>query len=266
MKRYHYGTHPDQFGDLYRPDSSERLPVMVILHGGYWKDNHSLDSYATIAIVKHFAANRQVAIWNLEYRRMESEGTNTKAPWPAILSDVSDGVDFLRQIQLTENLDISKIVVVGHSAGGHLSAWLSSRACITEDSELYRPDPLLPNRAVVLAGILDFSSAQILSQPSQVERFIGGKHQDYPGRYAESDPLHIRDSSIPMTILHGIEDADVPVSQTHNYTAKHKGENIRFEELSGCDHFGMLPLEDIIPKHWEILTQILEQEINMLNQ
>ena len=97
MKRFFYGAHEDQFADLYRPKSLKILPVMLILHGGYWKDNHTLNTYATRAIVDHYAQLGQIAIWNLEYRRMEFEGKNVNAPWPAILNDAAEGIDFLKE-------------------------------------------------------------------------------------------------------------------------------------------------------------------------
>ena len=46
VKRFSYGAHEDQFADLYRPRSLKMLPVMVIIHGGYWKDNHTLTQVA----------------------------------------------------------------------------------------------------------------------------------------------------------------------------------------------------------------------------
>ena len=266
MKRYYYGKHADQFGDLYRAESSNTLPVLMVIHGGYWKDNHSLNSYATKAIVDHYSTDGNVAIWNLEYRRMEFEGLNKNAPWPAILKDVADGLDFLRQIAETENLDLSRILVLGHSAGGHLSSWIASRANIPQHSELYSAEALIPVRAVVLAGILDLSTYNFLSQPMQVERFIGGKKDEFPDRYATADPLRLRDKNIHLTIIHGIEDAVVPVAQARNFVDRNKGENIHYKELSECDHFGMLPLDDIVPKHWKTLIQVLDRELRILSK
>ena len=203
MKRYYYGNHPDQFGDLYRPHSSKKLPVLMVIHGGYWKDNHDLNSYATKAIVDHYSNDGNLAIWNLEYRRMEFEGMNKNAPWPAILKDAADGLDFLKQIADTESVDLSRILVLGHSAGGHLSAWLASRANIPEQSELYRTEALIPARTVSLAGILDLSTYSDLSQPSQVERLIGGKADEFPDRYSLANPTVLRDKNVPLTIFHG---------------------------------------------------------------
>lgn len=266
MKRYYYGKHPNQFGDLFRPHSSKKLPVLMVIHGGYWKDNHDLNSYATKSIVEHYSKDDNLAIWNLEYRRMEFEGLNKNAPWPAILKDAASGIDFLKQIAELESLDLSRILIVGHSAGGHLSAWLASRANIPEHSELFSKEALMPARAISLAGILDLSNYYSLSQSIQVERFIGGKKEQFPDRYANADPLLIRDKTIPLTIIHGIEDEDVPVAQSRCFVNKHNGKNIHYKELSECGHFGMLPLEGKFPNHWKIFIQILDQELQFLSK
>ena len=264
MKRFSYGAHEDQFADLYRPGSLKMLPVMVIIHGGYWKDNHTLNTYATKAIVDHYAQMEQIAIWNLEYRRMEFEGKNTNAPWPAILKDAAEGIDFLKEIAMIENLDVSRIITVGHSAGGYLSAWLASRLNILQSSDLYVENPLIPSHAVSIAGILDLSAYKSLSQPEQVMRMIGGTPEEYLERYALADPMSLRDVNIPMTIIHGAKDEIVPVAQLQNFKQKYHGQNINCIELEGCDHFGMLPLEGVIPRHWELLLKVLDEQLEVL--
>jgi acetyl esterase/lipase len=261
MKRYHYGNHPDQFGDLYRPQSSKKLSVLLVIHGGYWKDNHDLNSYATKSIVEHYAKQKNVAVWNLEYRRMELIGMNTNAQWPAILEDAARGIDFLKHIARAESLDLSQILVVGHSAGGHLSAWLSSRAKISKSFNLYYTEALIPARAVVLAGILDLSSYKCLSQPVQVERFIGGSFDEFPDRYSMADPLVLRDENVPLTVIHGLEDQDVPIAHAQRFVQRHKSVNIQYQELSECGHFGMLPQEGKVPRHWKTVINVLDREL-----
>jgi len=264
MKKYTYGVDKSQFGHLYRPSSSEYLPVMVIIHGGYWKDNHSLDSYATKALADEFIKINNVAIWNIEYRRMNSDGENKNAPWPGILNDVADAMDFLKEIEHPEKLDLSKIIAIGHSAGGHLAAWLTSRNSIDKSMPFYRTQPVLPAHTICIAGILDILSPNALSQPQQIKRFIGGNVSNYADRYHQSNPISLWDGEIPITIVHGKDDNDVDISQSRSFVITHRKRPVQLIELANCDHFGMLPLEGNIPEYWPVIIDIIKGEIDKI--
>lgn len=62
------------------------------------------------------------AVWNLEYRRIEGGGG-----WPATFLDIGAGVDHLRDLAVAHNLDLNRVIVTGHSAGGHLATWVAAR-------------------------------------------------------------------------------------------------------------------------------------------
>ncbi|MEA2310797.1 MAG: hypothetical protein QOE28_765, partial [Solirubrobacteraceae bacterium] len=80
------------------------------------------------------------AAWNLEYRRL---GRLSGGGWPATFLDVAAGIDHLAQLAglppITAEpqprvpagrrapLDLSRVVAIGHSAGGHLALWAASR-------------------------------------------------------------------------------------------------------------------------------------------
>ncbi len=263
MLKLSYGSHEDQFGHLYRPPGQVERPVLIVIHGGYWKDNHTLESYATNAIVEKFKTSG-AAVWNLEYRRMNTDGANTKAPWPAVFQDVAAGIDFLRSIAKTECLDLNRILLAGHSAGGHLAAWTAGRASIPQSSELYCADPLVPTRVVSIAGILDLRQSHDLSQPLQVERLLGGSIDEYPERYAAANPAQLHIDSVPMTIVHGAIDEDVAIAQQEIYANTAENPNLRLVRFEEADHFGMLPLDGQEPPDWPRLVDIIAAELEQL--
>ncbi|MDP9386193.1 MAG: alpha/beta hydrolase, partial [Actinomycetota bacterium] len=86
-------------------------PVAVVIHGGFWKARY--DRTLMHAVCADLAA-RGWAAWNLEYRRL---GRLNGGGWPATLDDVAAGIDALAGI---EGLDRSRVVAIGHSAGGQL--------------------------------------------------------------------------------------------------------------------------------------------------
>src|SRR5712691_5829738 len=116
--RLRYGTDPNQFGDLRVPKSKGPFPVVMNIHGVFWRAKYGL------AHAGHLCAAltaRGLATWNLEYRRVGNAGGG----WPGTFEDVRSGYRYVSQIAQRYNLDSSKMVVIGHSAGGQLALCLA---------------------------------------------------------------------------------------------------------------------------------------------
>ena len=133
-KRVHcYGDDPSQYGELYGEG-----PVAVLIHGGFWKAQYGLDLEVALA---QDLAGRGWAAWNIEYRRLGNGGGV-----PETLDDVAAAIDALADI---DGVDLSRVVAIGHSAGGHLAAWSATRE-----------NPRVPLTGVVSqAGVLDLQRA-----------------------------------------------------------------------------------------------------------
>lgn len=240
-----YGTDSEQFGDLYLPDNHSHqtnlFPVIILIHGGYWKDNHDLNSYATSELIPVLVASGW-AVWNIEYRRMDSEGDNVKAPWPSVFVDVASAVDALRLFADEYSLDTLNVSVIGHSAGGCLALWAASRRQIIVASPLYDPRPLKIKNAVSIGGVLCLTHPEDLCQPKQIIRLMGGTTKDWPERYSTCDPAQLYDPSVQTLVIHGEKDQTVNVRQALRYTETAPN-NIQLEIWSNADHFSMLPHE-----------------------
>src|SRR4051794_41810520 len=79
--RHRYGSHFHQFADLLQPsEGSGPFPVAVVLHGGFWREQHSLDLTDDLA---RDLARRGWAAWNVEYRRVGDAGGGGGALAPA---------------------------------------------------------------------------------------------------------------------------------------------------------------------------------------
>lgn len=256
--RYFYGTLPDQFCDLYKPDAVTQPPVVILFHGGYWKDNHSLTSYATYQLIPLLLA-KGVAVWNVEYRRMPAEGENNTARWPAVFSDVANAVDLLKSVALTAAVDISAPVAIGHSAGGTLALWAAYRHNIAADSPLYCSAPLAIAKALSIAGVIDLQHGEDLCQPYQIHRLLGGATEELAKRYRNSDPCALFSDKVATYLYHGGADNTVSVEQVKRFTAinPHITRLIIDED---ADHFSMLPqTESFNPLHWMRLDALLNE-------
>ena len=143
-QRIGYGPDPNQFGDLWLPDSSSKHPVVVFIHGGYWRARYSLDHADFLC---QALAETGFAVWNIEYRRVGQQGGG----WPGTFQDVVQGVQHVRSLSTTFSLDVQRVVLMGHSAGGHLALWAAgaigsrsrrfrrSRPVAFEESDRTRP-------------------------------------------------------------------------------------------------------------------------------
>jgi acetyl esterase/lipase len=150
--RISYGKDENQFGDLRVPSGTGPHPVVILIHGGCWKaDFATLRAFAPMADALKAEG---IATWNIEYRRLSQPGSG----WPGTYLDVGKGVDYLRFIAADKKLDLSRVIVVGHSAGGHLAMWVAARSRLSSGSALYVKDPL-PIRGVIdLAGTGDMEA------------------------------------------------------------------------------------------------------------
>ncbi|KPZ66930.1 Alpha/beta hydrolase family protein [Pseudoalteromonas sp. P1-26] len=257
MKIFKYGEDSQQYCQLFRPDNKQIVPVLIVIHGGYWKDSHSLDSYATKRIVEYFA-DKGIAVWNVEYRRMNAFGDNHSAPWPTSLLDVAMAVDYLKTIERSEYLDLENITIVGHSAGGHLATWCASRKNINKESPLYHNDPLKIKHAISISGVVDLRRSEDLGQPEQVTKLLSGNNFQIASRLRDSNPLELLDSKVNYHFLHGTEDEEVSINQLSSIE---QNSNILIDRLKGKDHFNFFPGFTSDLRCWNKITDLIQSTL-----
>ena len=106
-----YGADPEQVADLLLPATEGPHPVVVLLHGGFWRARFDRSLMAALAVD---LADRGWASWNVEYRRVGNGGGV-----PETLDDVRGGHRGAAG-NCTEPIVAGRVVVIGHSAGGQL--------------------------------------------------------------------------------------------------------------------------------------------------
>lgn len=130
VKTIEYGSHPTNFGELRLPLGDGPFPVVAMIHGGCWRsDRGSVNGYRSMA---RDLERIGIASWNIEYRRVGHEGGG----WPGTFLDLGLALDHLEEIAKNYSINLSRVVVLGHSSGGHLAAWLATRRLLPETSEI----------------------------------------------------------------------------------------------------------------------------------
>lgn len=209
-----YGDLPRQYGEWWAPAGTGPLPLVVLLHGGFWRDVYDLHLEDRVA---RDLSSRGYLVWNVDYRPAGH-------PWPATLLDVAAAYDHGVRSPLA---DPTRVAVVGHSAGGHLALWLASRTSGTPGgAPSVQPALAVPQAPV---ACLALAWGQRLGGGA-VDLFVGGSPEGYPDRYAEADPLSLLPTRVPTTVIHGEHDDVVPLSQSETYAAAARCELVRVPE------------------------------------
>lgn len=236
--RYSYGPGEFQFGELRLPKSLGPHPAAIVIHGGYWRAAYDLNHVGPLCAALSKAG---VAAWSLEYRRIGNVGGG----WPGTFDDIKKGAEYLRAIAPRHNLDLKKVVVLGHSAGGQLALWLAAQRTI-------------PLRGVVsLAGVNDLRRAFVLRlSGNAVVELLEGTPADVPDRYSKASPIELLPIGIPQRLVHGDRDPVVPfeMSATYREAARGAGDDARLIPLAGAGHFEVI---DPRSRQWpEIVASI----------
>lgn len=231
-----YGPDPLQFGQLRLPQGAGPHPVAMVIHGGCWLAEYDLEYMAGLAASLTEAG---VATWSIEYRRIGDEGGG----WPGTFEDVGAALDHLRTIEAQFNLDLDRVVAVGHSAGGHLALWLAGRP------DLAASDPLRPETVqaltgvVALAGIPDLASfASPTGCGSAVEGLLGGNPGAVPERIGRGSPIEMLPFGIPQILVVGALDPIVPLEQASLFqeAARREGDRVEIRTVEGVGHFELV--------------------------
>jgi len=237
-ERIPYGDVPLQFGDLRLPEGGGPFPLVVNVHGGYWQAIYNLTHAGHLCAD---LAAHGIASWNVEYRRLGDPG----GEWPGQLEDVVAAVDHVRALAAGYPLDPERVVLMGHSAGGHL-ALLAARQTKTA------------LRGVVsLAGVVDlFLIDRMGDDHGLARRLLGAGPDEAPDRWREASPRALLPLGFRYVLGCGTEDVHWEPNRLTAADAEAAGDDVELLRLEGAGHFE--PVDPQAPEWSVVRAKLVE--------
>ncbi|MCY3554291.1 MAG: alpha/beta hydrolase [Gemmatimonadetes bacterium] len=241
--RSSYGSEPPQFGELRLPAGRGPYPLAVVLHGGCW-----LSVYADLRNADALAdaiRDEGVATWNVEYRCVDQEGGG----WPGTFLDAGSATDHLRTLAVDHDLDLDRVITIGHSAGGHLALWTAARHRLPEESPLWTADPLPLRGTVVLGGPGDLKrfvpQADAECRQGVVSELLGCTgvsseelEQRVEGRFRCGSPADLLPLGLPQVMISTEHDWVVPpeLGEAYATAARAAGDPVEHVIIPNAGH------------------------------
>jgi acetyl esterase/lipase len=234
-----YGDGPEHVADLRLPRGAMGA-LVILLHGGFWRREYDRVHVRPMA---DGLVRAGYAVATPEYAR-----TGAGGGWPSTFDDVALAVSRLPTLIADTATGAGPLLLVGHSAGGQLALWCAATG-------------LPPGYAgvVALAPVADLAEAFRLDlDGGAVADLLGGSPDDVPDRYAATDPCALPAPAIPVVLVHGTDDTQVPPDLSRRYAAHTPSAELRI--LEGAEHFGLIdPLAAAWPAVIEALRSVQDR-------
>lgn len=209
----------EQKMDVYLPSnrSTTKTLPFIMIHGGSWSGGDKSDFNANITSFKSLM-DSSYAIFNINYRLANGSTVLLQQQ----LDDITSAINFIQTKSTEYQINTSKIVVMGASAGAHL-ALLKSYKLNTNNSIKAVVDLFGPTD---LAWMYNSHPIPVSSQPVLVN-LLATTPQLNATAYANASPINFITTTAPPTIIfHGTADIVVPISESNNLQAKLQQNNV----------------------------------------
>lgn len=254
--RIAYGEGGLQFSELWLPIvdgiPASGHPTVLMIHGGCWQTD-----IAERDIMNWIAGDlrdRGIAVWNIEYRGVDREGGG----WPGTYEDVIAATDSLIENAQHYNLDIDHLVVMGHSAGGHLALWLAARQAAFFGQPLTTSQPLGIVAVISQGGLPDLEAGQRREGHAcgtEAPRLMAGDD------LGETSPAQMVPSPAPQYLVNGVRDRIAPPEYARDYREKLREYDYAPIEMITIPGEGHVELISPGTAAWERQVELIEEAL-----
>ena len=267
-----YGDKSMQLVDLWLPEGKGPHPTVLMVHGGCWQTE--IADRRIMNWIADDLRRRGIAVWNIDYRGVDREGGG----YPGTFLDAAQAADALRANAGKYNLDISPLVAVGHSAGGHLALWLAARRAVNarppsllipRGSPLISRDPLPIHTVVSLGGLPDLELAA--TPPGSgcgtevIERLVGPPTLSSRNVHADTSVPRLAPLQVRQVLINGMQDRIIPTFYAEAYAAPMRaaGDQVKVRMIDQTGHVELIAPETAA---WAAAVEEIEAGLGMKRQ
>lgn len=240
--------------DLYLPVGRMPRGLVVWVHGGAWNTG-------TKASVPRQLIESGLAVASVDFRQA------SQARFPAQIHDIKAAIRFLRANARTHGYHADRVVIAGSSSGGHLAALVG---VTNGHRDLEGSVGDVPSASSNVQGIVSYFGASnlrsILSQSTPfglnmrrpaLDRLLGSQPDQVPDLAQLASPVaHVDRSDPPLLLLHGDQDPQMPINQSHELQGAYEalGLSVDLHVLHGAAHGGEA---FFAPRYLKVATDFL---------
>jgi acetyl esterase/lipase len=239
-----YGGDQLQIVDLWLPPGRGPHPTVLMVHGGCWQTE--IADRRIMNWIADDLRKRGIAVWNIDYRGVDRDGGG----YPGTFLDAAAATDALRDAAHKYDLDLSRLVAVGHSAGGHLALWLAGRRRLPAGSPLRSAAVPLEIRTVVsLGGLPDLEEA---ARPpgsgcgtEVIAQLTGSSTAARADVFADTSVPRLAPLRVRQVLINGLQDRIIPTSYAESYARPMRaaGDDVTVRMIDRSGHVELIAPE-----------------------
>ena len=257
--RIAYGSAPSQFAELFRPKGAGPFPVVVLVHGGCWTIEYG--GITQMHNVAGALAARGIAVWNVEYRRVDEEGGG----YPGTYLDMNAALDQLALEAPRYQLDTRRLLAMGHSAGGQLVQWMAGREKIAASSPLFQAKPLPVRTVISLGGLADLRNEQPLIKSScerDIVQLTGAPSTQRPDVFSDTNAAALIPNGSHTLLITGALDTISPPRAAYAYAARAQaaGDQADVFILPNASHYDEIAASS---PAWQMILPLIERALGL---
>jgi acetyl esterase/lipase len=253
-----YGDDQMQIVDLWLPAGKGPHPTVLMVHGGCWQTE--IADRRIMNWIADDLRTRGIAVWNIDYRGVDREGGG----YPGTFQDAAAAADALRANAKTHNLDLSRLVATGHSAGGHRALWLAGRHRLPAGSPLRTADPLPIKTVVSLGGLPDLELAA--TAPGSgcgtevIAKLVGPPTLSSRDVYADTSVPRLAPLAVRQVLVNGLQDRIIPTAYAEDYAKRMKaaGDRVAVRMVDRTGHVELIAPES---DAWKVAAREIEKAL-----
>jgi acetyl esterase/lipase len=254
-----YGGSPFQFVELFQPGGLGPFPVVVLIHGGCFKNEYQgMPQMRGIAGV---LSSEGIAVWSIEYRGVDESGGG----YPGTFQDINAAFDLLVMQAVSRHFDIDRITAVGHSAGAYLALWMAGRGLVPVSSPLHDSQPIQVRNVVALGGFGDLRpDAEHLQDACgySISQLTGAPSSERQDVYADTTPLELSPNGSHTVFINGELDnlASPQEARVYAERVRRRGDSAETVVLPAASHFDEV---SIASPSWPVVLDVIRRVVGV---